>query len=59
MFQDAQTTMIRLKSQSEKLELNFLATISTNRILQIMISLLFVTFCIFGEDVAKNFIASH
>jgi hypothetical protein len=43
-----------VKSQSAESELDSLATISIGRILQIMNSFLFVTFCIFGEDIAKN-----
>jgi hypothetical protein len=59
MFQDAQAIMMQLKSQNAKLELDFSTTISISRILQIMNSFLFVTFCIFGGDIAKTFIASN
>jgi hypothetical protein len=59
MFQDAQTTMIWLKSQIVESKLDFSATIRTGRILQIMNSFLFAIFCIFGEDIAKTFIASN
>ncbi len=59
MFHDAQTTMLWLKSQSAKLEIDSLATISTSIILQIMIPFLFVTFCIFGEDIAKKFTTTY
>ncbi len=51
--------MIRLKSQSAKSKLDSLATIRIGKILQIMNSFLFVTFCISGEDIAKTFIASN
>jgi hypothetical protein len=51
--------VIWLKSQSVESKLDFSVTIRTGRILQIMNSFLFVTFCIFGEDIAKTFIASN
>jgi len=48
--------MMQLKSQNAKLELDFSTTISISRIMN---SFLFVTFCIFGGDIAKTFIASN
>jgi hypothetical protein len=54
MFYDAQAIGIWLKSQSVKSKLDSLATIRTGRILQIMTSFLFVTFCISGENIIKT-----
>jgi hypothetical protein len=59
MFQDAQATMIWLKSQSVESKLDSSTTIKMGRIFQIMNSFLFAIFCIFGEDIAKTFITSN
>ncbi len=56
MSQDAQAIMIWLKSQSAESKLSYLVTISTCKKIQIMI---FVLFCVYGENIAKNFIASN
>jgi hypothetical protein len=59
MFQDAQTTMIWLKSQIVESKFDFSVTIRTCRILQIMNSFLFAIYFIFGEDITKTFVASN
>lgn len=59
MFPDAQAIMIWLKSQSAESKFSYLVTISTCKKIQIMIFVLFVLFCVYGENIAKTFIASN